>query len=496
MSTELGTKATRGVVVTLASRWGNTATMLVSSVLLARLLSPTDFGIVAMVTAISGFAILFQDLGLTSAAVRARELSRGEQTSLFGLNVVLGLFLGAAMFLVAPLLAAFYDRPEVADVARALSVTFLITSLGGQARADLLRDLRFGVLAATQVVAGVLQLGVSLGCALAGFGYWSLVIASIAVSIWWAGSLLSASRFRPTRPAPFTQVSGLVVQGGQITLIQATTFLSRNLDVIAIGRFHGAEDTGLYNRASQVVSLVEQQLIAAVNAVTLPVLARLQDDEDGFRWALRRGVSAMGHVLSPLFTILSLVAVPAVQLVYGSQWSAAGHLLVVLALAGSVRGLFVVVEQAATALNQMKRQIAAALSTQVATGAAVFIASIHSVYAVAVTYVISVFVSVLVGVWWISRGSFIRMSDVMGSFGPTLVVWGVAYVIARVASGAADLENEWVTAGVAVAVEVVVASALIVSIRSLRREVIQLARMLMGAFRRKTPEQQQGRHRA
>ncbi len=488
MTAALGRTATRGVVVTLASRWGNTVTMLLSSVLLARLLSPEDFGIVAMVTAISGFVVLFQDLGLTSAAVRARELTRPQQTSLFGLNVLLGLTLALTMLLIAPLLAAFYNRPEVADVARALSVTFVITSLGGQARADLLRDLRFGVLGITQVLGGILQLGVTLGCALAGLNYWSLVIGSIVVSVWWASSLVVASRFRPTRPAPFSEVSELMVQGAQITFIQATTFFSRSLDVIAIGRFHGASETGLYNRASQVVSLVEQQLIAAVNAVALPVLSRLQDDETAFRSALRRGVSAMGHVLSPMFTILSLLAVPAVQLVYGAQWSAAGHLLVVLALAGTVRGLFGLVELAATALNQMKRQIVAALTTQVATGVAVFIASAHSVYAVAVTYVVSIFGSVLLSVWWISRGSFIRMSDVVSSFGPTLVVWGVAYAVAQFVSSTVVSASPWASAGIAVVVELAVAAVLLLSIRRLRRELFDLVAMVAVAVRRGTSE--------
>lgn len=482
---ELGERATRGVVVTLVARWGNTATMLVSSVVLARLLTPHDFGIVAMVVAISGFAVLFQDLGLTSAAVRTQELTAGQQTTLFLANLGLGIALTVGVFCSAGTLAAFYGQPEVADVARALSATFVISSLGGQPRANLLRQLRFGVLASAQVAIGVLQLGTTVVLALCGLGYWALVVGNLAVSVTWAATLLATSGFRISKPAPMREVRSLLIQGAQITVIQAATFMSRNTDVVAVGRFHSPAATGEYNRASQVVGLVEQQLIAAIQSVALPVLSKLQEQHDRFQNAVERAMAALGHVLVPAFTSLSLCAGPAVALVYGSQWSAAGHVLAVLALAGTVRGLFVLVELAATALGQMKRQIVSAIGSQIITAAAVFTAAAISFDAVPVVYVASTIVSVALSTWWICRGTFVRLSGLALAFGRPFIVWVVAYAAALAVRDLTDFGSGWVGALLAIAVQFLVAAALIALNRGLRRDVSQMAGVLRRALRRR-----------
>ncbi|GAA3700118.1 lipopolysaccharide biosynthesis protein [Gordonia hankookensis] len=488
MTSGLGQRAMRGVVVTLLGRWGNTIIMLVSSVVLARLLTPSDFGIVAMVTAVSGFVVIFQDFGLSSAAVRARDLTPPQQMTIYLLNVLMGLAIAVVVFLLAAPLASFYHAPEVANVTRAVSLTFLFASLGGQPQANLLRDLRFGAITLTHLGIGILQFVVTVALALFGLTYWSLVIGNLVWSLSGAVVLFSLSRIRLCRPAPFREVRELVTQGAQITVIQATTYLSGRLDVVAVGRFHGTGETGLYNRASQVVGLVETQIMAAVSSVALTVLSKLQDEHERFQSALERAVSVMSHVLTPAFTILSLVAVPAVTMVYGSQWAAAGTLLVVLALAGTIRGFFVLIEVAATAIGQMKRQIVAAVATQVATAGVLFAASAHSVFAVAVAYVCATFVTVIVSGWWIARGTFIRVGGVLNAFSRPFAAWSFAYLVARLVVGV-DEGAAWPRALLAVGVEVAVAAAIIAVSRPLRTEVRVLSQLVWRAARRQRDEE-------
>ncbi|WP_259468187.1 lipopolysaccharide biosynthesis protein [Rhodococcus sp. SBT000017] len=427
---DLGQSAARGVFVTLLAKWGNTITMLASSVVLARLLSPNDFGIVAMVTVVIGFTVLFQDLGLTSAVVRAKDLTNSQQTSIWLMNILLGLVLTLTMFALAPLIASFYNQPEVENVARVLSLTFLISSFSGQSRADLLRSLRFSVLGGTQVAVGLVQLVVAIVLAVKGFGYWAIVTSSVVSSVLWALTLILRSNFRPSRPAPLREVGILVKQGLQITFIQSATFLSRSMDVIAVGRFYGADTVGLYNRASQVVGIVEQQLTSAMTAVALPVLSKLQDSPDRFQKAVNQAVNAIGYTLTPIFTSLSLAAVPAVTFVYGEQWRFAGQLLVIIALAGTVRSVLLLFELSATALGAMSRQISGTLIAQSVAAAVLIAAATVSVETVAIGYVAVTYISVVFNIWWISRGTYLSFRSVMISFARPLVVWIFAYIVA------------------------------------------------------------------
>lgn len=476
---DLGRAASRGVLTALASRWGRTATLLVSSVVLARLLTPDDFGLVAMLAIITGLVTLFQDLGLTTAVVRARSVTPAQQVTIFLVNLALGVALSVGLYLAAPLVAAFYGRDELVGLTRVLAITFVINALSGQARADLQRNLRFSVIAIAEVVIGVLYLVVAVVLALLGARYWSLVGATLASSVVWTITLVVASTFRWVRPAPVREVRTLLVQGGQITAVQAATYFSQTLDVVAVGRFFGAGPVGLYNRAAQVVTLAESQLTAAVTSVALPVLSRVQDDPARFRSLVLRAVRAMGYSLVPLFTILSLVAQPAVALVYGPQWTEAGSLLVVLALAGTVRSLLLLMELAATALGLMGRQLSMALTTQVFSGIALVVAAQHSLRTVAITYVVATVVSVVVGSWWITRGTPVDLGAAGRVFAVPAASWGAAYLVARLVVEILGTGPGWTSSFIAVLVELAVAVgawAVFPRVRSDLREVAQIGR--------------------
>jgi O-antigen/teichoic acid export membrane protein len=170
----LGSRAARGAAVTLGAQGIKILVQLASVIVLARLLSPTDYGLVTMVVAIIGVGEIFRDFGLSSAAIQAPTLSRGQRDNLQWINTGIGLVLAGTVFASAGLIAQLYGHEQLVPLAQVLSVTFLVNGFATQYRADLIRRMRFRALALADVAAPVVALGVAIVGALLGWGYWAL----------------------------------------------------------------------------------------------------------------------------------------------------------------------------------------------------------------------------------------------------------------------------------------------------------------------------------
>ncbi len=202
---DLKGKSVRSGAVTVASQAIQFALQLASTAILARLLLPADFGIVAMALSLTAFAEVFKNMGLSTATIQRADVSHAQINTMFWLNIVVGAFLMLAIMALAPVLAWFYHKPELISVTLVLSSTFLIGSLGIQHGALLNREMRFGTLAGIQITSAVAGIAVAIAAAAAGAGYWALVAR------WLVGSLAAVSLFwtfspwRPDRPAIFEE---------------------------------------------------------------------------------------------------------------------------------------------------------------------------------------------------------------------------------------------------------------------------------------------------
>ena len=175
----LGRRAVRGAAVTTAGQGLRLAIQLASVVIMARLLSPADVGLFAMVMSIAGIAEVFRDFGLSQAAVQAPVLTKEQRDNLFWINAAIGAALAVAVFLSSWGIAALYGREELAPLAQLAALTFLFSGLATQFRASLNRALRFTALATTDVIAAVVGLGAGIVVALTGAGPWALSLIHI-----------------------------------------------------------------------------------------------------------------------------------------------------------------------------------------------------------------------------------------------------------------------------------------------------------------------------
>jgi O-antigen/teichoic acid export membrane protein len=332
----LGRTAARGAAVTMTGQVARILLQVVSVVVLAKLLTPHDYGLVAMVMAIAGLADIFRDFGLSTAAVQARDLTREQRDNLFWLNSGLGAVLCAIIAAGGGLFANFYGEPDVAEIARLLAFTFLLNGIGTQYRADLSRRLRFRSLAFADIVGQLAGFGAGLGLALAGAGYWALVAQQLVQAATTLIYLGGAARWLPRRWSRDAGMGPLLRFGRNMVGMQVVGYVNGNLDSVVIGRVFGAATLGVYNRAFQLLMAPLTQIRAPTTTVALPVLSRLDDEPDKYASFVARGQVALGYSIVPALAIVAAAAEPVVALFLGDRWESVTPLLRILAFAGAV----------------------------------------------------------------------------------------------------------------------------------------------------------------
>lgn len=329
----------RGAAVATVSQWLTLMVNLGSTVVLARILAPADYGVVAMATAVVGLAWLFQDLGLSQATVQASAVDHGQVTAAFWIGTAFSALVTVVVALSAGAVAAFYEEPSVAPVMGALAVTCLLAGLGAQHRALLTRELRLTVVSLIALLAAVLALVAGVALAAAGAGYWALAAMYVASSACTTTGYWIAHPWRPSWPARVAGLRPLLRFGGALSVFNVLNYFARNLDNVLIGRFWGSEALGLYSRAYAVMLLPLNQFHAPVSSVTIPALSRLQDDPVMFRRVFLKALSAVAFASIPVFLAVAVLSGDIVELLFGSRWREAAPIVTALALAGVVQPL-------------------------------------------------------------------------------------------------------------------------------------------------------------
>jgi O-antigen/teichoic acid export membrane protein len=319
-SQNLGRRAVKGVATSGLAQLARVFLQVGSVVILARLLSPRDYGLVAMVLVVVGVAEVLRDMGLSSAAIQAESLSRLQRDNLFWVNTAAGAVLALVVALSAPALAALYGHTEVLQITLAFAPTFLLSGLATQYRADLVRQMRFGLLAAAEVTGSLIGLGTGVAMAVADFGYWALVGQQLTGGAIMLVALVGVSRWLPGPYRRDVDIRPLLKLGGSVLGSQLLTFVSVNADSFLIGARFGATDLGLYNRGIQLVRTPMSMIRVPIATVSLPVLSRLQNDRARYMDFAERGQLLIGYPVAAGIGWVIACGPHFVTFALGTQW--------------------------------------------------------------------------------------------------------------------------------------------------------------------------------
>ena len=474
----LGRRAVRGAAVTSAGQGLRILIQLASVVIMARLLSPTDVGLFAMVMSVAGIAEVFRDFGLSQAAVQAPVLTTQQRNNLFWINSAMGAALAVAVFLSSWGIAALYGVEELAPLAQLASIAFLLNGLATQFRASLNRSLRFTALSTTDVTAALVGLGVGVGAALAGAGPWALVAQLLGVAFATLVLVAIFASWLPGLPRRGVPMGGLIRFGWNMVATQLVTYVGNNVDTVVIGVRFGASQLGIYNRAFHLVMNTANQLRAPITSVAVPILSRLQGEGARYWDFVRVGQVGLGYTIVVVLAFLIGAAVPVTALLLGPRWAEAAPVLSLLATAAVFQTLnsasfWVYVSKGIT--GPLFRYNLVSVTIKIA---CILIGSQWGMIGVAVGYAIAPALSWPISLLWISR--------VIDGVPTRILAWGIVRMSllagwgALAAYGAVTLTDPW---GIwfqvpAAAIATVAAYAVAAVLPVVRRDLGELRTML------------------
>jgi PST family polysaccharide transporter len=332
-------RAVKGASVTSLAQVVKVIVQFGSLIVLSRLLSPSDFGLLAMAAPLYGLALIFLNLGLSHATVQSAEVTHAQNNALFWLNIGVSLCLAVPLILGAPLVGGFYGDERVAGLTQGFAALIVIGALGAQQTALLNRAMRFHLLAALDVIS---VLAGFMGSALLAFvfhTYWALfasyaISTSVSVVGGWAGA-----GFVPGLPRWEPTIRQMVRLGAGITGFNVFTFIARNADNVLIGRFWGDAALGLYDLAYKFLLFPLLQINVPLERVMLPMLARLRTDEERYRSAYLRAVNQLLLVTQPGIVFAIATADIFIPTLLGEKWSATAPIFQWMGLAALLQPL-------------------------------------------------------------------------------------------------------------------------------------------------------------
>lgn len=300
-------------------------------IVLGRILDPGDFGLVAMVTAITGFFDSFATGGLSAATIQKADVSHTQISTLFWINMAIGTGLAVLCVASAPLLAGFYHEPRTAWVIIAVAPAFVFNAACVQHLALMQRELRYVAITVIEITSQIVAAGLGIGLALANCGYWALVANAIACPLVAAICAWGACGWRPGRPRPNSEIGSLLRFGWTVTLNGLVVYVGYNLEKVLLGRYWGSDALGLYGRAFQLINLPTAALNSAIGGVAFSALSRLQNDPARFKSYFLRGYSVVLSMAVPATIFCALFSDDIIVILLGPRWTDAASTFRLLA---------------------------------------------------------------------------------------------------------------------------------------------------------------------
>ena len=332
-STGAGPHALRGGAISVTMQYGNAVLQIVSAIVLARLLTPEDFGLVAIIIILTSFAPSLIDFGLGDAGVQRIKITQGQVSSLFWLSTGIGLSIAVVLAACSPLIAWMFREPRLEAIAIYSSPTFILYGLFTQHLALLRRKTQFAVISKVVILGSLAGFAAALVAAFCGYGYWALVVRPIANALIVAIGAWYVCSWRPGFPVFDHEVTSMVRFGWHVVSFLFLNCIARVLDRIALGFFYSIEVVGYFQNA---VSLYDNFFAALgpLHNVASTALSKLQTNPTALRQEYEAALSLLSFFVMPAAAILSVTGKDLTTLLLGEKWRAAGVLLSILALRG------------------------------------------------------------------------------------------------------------------------------------------------------------------
>jgi O-antigen/teichoic acid export membrane protein len=427
--------AVRGVGASVVGQAGNFAVMLASVVILARLLTPADFGIMTMVTT---FSLLFRSFGLngfTEFIMQREELTHSLASNLFWVCLGIGVILTLAFAASGPLLALFYHNSAVAPVAAGMALTIGISCLGYIHLGLLQRAMHFRSTSIIGFVGPLFYVIVSIVLAMAGWHYWALVWGNVTYSVVTSACAWWTCRWIPSRPSRASGTGSGLKFAMNVYSHFAFSYLTRNTDNLLVGWRYGARALGFYKRAYDLFVLPETQLLAPVSAVVVSTLSRVSGDREQFQRYFLRAISVLALVGMGVGVDFAIVGKDVIRFLLGPGWEEAGRIFSLFGPGIGVMLLYNTHGWIHLSIGRPERWFRWGLLEFAVTGSLFLLALHWGPSGIALAWTVSFFLLMFPGFWYAGRPIGMGMGPVFAViwkfFAASVWAGGLTFLIIR-----------------------------------------------------------------
>lgn len=386
-----------------------------ATILLARLLSPEDYGLIGMVAVVINFVGQFKDLGLSVATVQRAEIDHNQVSTMFWINVALSCLIMGLCAALAPVLAWFYGEPRLSEITLVLAVTFFISGLSVQHQALLRRQMRFATLAQIDIISMFISTSLGIVAAWYGAGYWSLVVLQISAELINTVGVWLTCSWRPGPPVRRSGVRPLLVMGSNFTGFSILTYIAFHFDDILIGWQLGAQELGLYDKAYQLLLIPLVQISIPIRNVAVPTLSHLQTEIDRYRAYYHKALLLMTTFGMPLVAFTFVAADNLILVLLGEQWENVVPLFRVLALAGFLSTFSMAAGWVFISFGRTDRQFRWSIIASTVTAIAFIIGLQWGTIGIAAAYSISRLIIQPLEIVYCYRGLPLRISELVNT---------------------------------------------------------------------------------
>lgn len=327
-------QAIAGLGWTFASQFGNQLIGFVVSMVLARILLPEEFGLIGMIAIFLAVGKTLLDAGLTQSLIRSQDLDQDDFSTVFYFNLVASILIYIAIYLTAPLIADFYDQQILINIVRLFCITFIITAFSSVQLARLTKEMDFKtqmIIALPSTIVGGI---VGLTLAYMGYGVWSLVWSKLVSDFLGTIQLWIYSKWTPSLAFNIKKFKNHFNYGYKLTLSGLLDTIFNNIYLIIIGKFFSPAQVGFYTRAETMKQLPVTNISSALNKVTFPLFASIQDDDVRLKRVYKQLMQMVVFIISPVLIFLGVLAEPTFRFLFTEKWLPAVPYFQILCVTG------------------------------------------------------------------------------------------------------------------------------------------------------------------
>jgi O-antigen/teichoic acid export membrane protein len=307
--------------------------------ILARLLSPNDFGLISMIMVFIGFAQIFSEFGLGDAIIQKKDLKQEHLNSVFIANIVVGIFITFIIILIAPLIATFYNERSLKLLIIVISINLILESIKIVQYALFQKKMDFKRLIQIEIISGIASGFISICMALGGMGVWSLVYRLLMQTAFSTIMLWIFSEWRPVLCWSRISFNELLGFSSNLFGFKLVNYWSRNIDNLLVGKFLSSSALGIYSRAYSLMMLPISQISSVVYRVMFPALSKIQNDIKHVKEVYLHSTRLIALVTFPLMVGLFIVSKPFIITIYTEKWSEVIPILQIFCFTGLVQSI-------------------------------------------------------------------------------------------------------------------------------------------------------------